>query len=71
MEYPEVLFTSSTLDDRIHPGYPRKIMGKMKGMGYKTYYFENTENGHAGSSTKIQRAKKNVLFFTYLLKKLN
>ena len=71
MEYPEVLFNSTTRDDRAHPDHPNKRKAKMRDMGYKTYYFENTEHGPANSTTKIQRAKKNVLFFSYLLKKLN
>jgi len=49
--YPEVFFTTSTRDDRVHPGHARKMVAKMKDMGYKTYYYENTEGGHAGSST--------------------
>jgi len=39
-------------------------------MGYKTYYYENTEGGHAGSSTNEQRAKMNAMMFSYLLMKL-
>ncbi|WP_432411182.1 prolyl oligopeptidase family serine peptidase [Rasiella sp. SM2506] len=70
MEYPEVFFTTSTRDDRVHPGHARKMVAKMNDMGYKTYYYENTEGGHAGSSTNEQRAKSHALTFSYLLKKL-
>lgn len=70
MEYPEVFFYSSTRDDRVHPGHARKMVAKMNAMGYKTYYYENTEGGHAGSSTNEQRAKSNALTYSYLLKKL-
>lgn len=69
-KYPEVFFTTSTRDDRVHPGHARKMVAKMNDMGYKTYYFENTEGGHAGSSTNEQRAKINAMEFTYLLMKL-
>lgn len=70
MKYPEVFFTTSTRDDRVHPGHARKMMAKMNDMGYKTYYYENTEGGHAGSSTNEQSAKTNALIFSYLLMKL-
>lgn len=68
--YPEVFFTTSTRDDRVHPGHARKMVAKMNEMGYKTFYYENTEGGHAGSSTNEQSAKSNALIFSYLLLKL-
>lgn len=70
MNYPEVFFTTSTRDDRVHPGHARKMAAKMNELGYKTYYYENTEGGHAGSSTNEQSAKSNALVFSYLLMKL-
>ena len=70
MDYPEVYFGTSTRDDRVHPGHARKMVARMNDMGYKTYYYENTEGGHAGSSTNEQRAKSNALTFSYLLMKL-
>ena len=70
MDYPEVYFYTSTRDDRVHPGHARKMAAKMNDMGYKTYFYENTEGGHAGTSTNEQRAKSNALAFSYLLMKL-
>ncbi|PWK17937.1 prolyl oligopeptidase family serine peptidase [Xanthomarina spongicola] len=70
MNYPEVYFGTSTRDDRVHPGHARKMVAKMNDMGYKTYYYENTEGGHAGSSTNEQSAKSDALTFSYLLMKL-
>jgi len=70
MDYPEIFFYSSTRDDRVHPGHARKMVAKMNDMGYKSYYYENTEGGHAGSSTNDQRAKMNAMMFSYLLMKL-
>jgi prolyl oligopeptidase len=68
--YPEVFFTTSTRDDRVHPGHARKAVAKMESLGYKVYYFENTEGGQAGASTNEQRAKMNALIFSYLQMKL-
>lgn len=69
-KYPEVFFTTSTRDDRVHPGHARKMVAKMTDMGNKVYYFENTEGGHAGSSTNDQRAKSIALQYAYLFMKL-
>lgn len=68
--YPEVFFTTSTRDDRVHPGHARKMVAKMEGMGYPVYYYENTEGGHAGASTNEQRATMNAQIYTYLKMKL-
>ncbi len=68
--YPEVFFTTSTRDDRVHPGHARKMVAKLNDLGYKTYYYENTEGGHAGSVTNEQLSKSNALIFSYLLMKL-
>ncbi len=70
MDYPEIYISTSTRDDRVHPGHARKMLAKMNDMGYKVYYYENTEGGHAGSSTNEQRAKSSALMFSYLLMKL-
>ena len=70
MKYPEVFFTTSTRDDRVHPGHARKMVAKMHDMGYNVYYFENTEGGHAGASTNEQRAQMNAHLYSYLQMKL-
>lgn len=70
MKYPEIFFTTSTRDDRVHPGHARKAVAKMSDLGYKIYYFENTEGGHAGASTNEQRAEMYALIYSYLQMKL-
>ncbi len=70
VKYPEVLFTTSTRDDRAHPGHARKMAARMGDMGCKVYYCENSEGGHAVSSTNAQMAKKTALEYTFLLMKL-
>lgn len=68
--YPEVFFTTSTRDDKIHPGHAWKMVARMHEKGYPIYYFENIEGGHTGSSTNEQRAHLKALIYTYLQKKL-
>lgn len=68
--YPRVLFTTTTRDDRVHPGHARKMAAKMEDMGYQVYYFENTEGGHGAGVTNEQRALMTAITFTYLWKEL-
>ena len=70
VKYPEVFFTTSTRDDRVHPAHARKMVARMEEMGYPVYYYENLEGGHAGASTNDQRAKLAALQYSYLLMKL-
>ncbi|MBT8489224.1 MAG: prolyl oligopeptidase family serine peptidase, partial [Gemmatimonadetes bacterium] len=66
MDYPEVLFTTTTRDDRVHPGHARKMVARMLDQGHEVLYFENTEGGHGSGSTNAQRAKMWALTYAYL-----
>jgi prolyl oligopeptidase len=68
--YPRVLFTTTTRDDRVHPGHARKGAAKMESLGYPVYYYENTEGGHGSGVTNEQRARIEALVYTYLWKRL-
>ncbi|HZZ71149.1 MAG TPA: prolyl oligopeptidase family serine peptidase, partial [Pirellulales bacterium] len=70
VKYPRILFTTSTRDDRVHPGHARKLFAKMKDQGHDVLYYENTEGGHAGAANNEQRAKMVALEFTFLWKAL-
>ncbi|QDQ28613.1 S9 family peptidase [Chitinimonas arctica] len=70
-QYPNILFTTSTRDDRVHPGHARKMMAKMQAMGIKnTWYYENTEGGHAGAADNKQKADMTALEYSFLWKML-
>jgi prolyl oligopeptidase len=69
-EYPEVLFYSSTRDDRVHPGHGRKMAARMRELGHPFFYYENIEGGHAGSSDLTQRAFMDSLQIVFLMQKL-
>ncbi len=68
--YPEVLFITSTKDDRVHPGHARKMAARMLDMGHSLYYHETIEGGHGAASTNSQRAEKWAMMYTYLDSKL-
>ncbi|MFO7655223.1 MAG: prolyl oligopeptidase family serine peptidase [Candidatus Krumholzibacteriia bacterium] len=69
-DYPQVFFTTSTRDDRVHPGHARKMVAKMTGMKKPVYYYENTEGGHGGAANNNQRAYMWALSYAYLWKML-
>lgn len=69
-EYPKIFFTTSTRDDRVHPGHARKMVARMTEMGHDVLYYENTEGGHSGAANNEQRAQLDALIYTYLLQQL-
>lgn len=70
--YPNILFTTSTRDDRVHPGHARKMMARMDELGVRTaWYYENTEGGHAGAADNSQAAFMSALEYTFLWKMLD
>ncbi|WP_341503910.1 prolyl oligopeptidase family serine peptidase [Gallaecimonas sp. GXIMD4217] len=70
VDYPKAFFTTSTRDDRVHPGHARKMVAKMQSQGHDVLYFENTEGGHAGAADNKQRAKVYALVYSYLWSQL-
>jgi prolyl oligopeptidase len=68
--YPKVLFTTSTRDDRVHPGHARKMAAKMREQGHPLLYWENIEGGHGGAADNGQRAQMMALEYTFLWQQL-
>ena len=69
-KYPRVLFTTSTRDDRVHPGHARKMFAKMKAQGHDVLYYENIEGGHGGAADNRQLAYMSALTYAFLIKEL-
>lgn len=69
-KYPPVLLTTSTRDDRVHPGHARKMMAALEAAGHQAWYYENTEGGHAGAADNGQLAFKSALNYSFLLRML-
>jgi prolyl oligopeptidase len=69
-KYPRTLFTTSTRDDRVHPGHARKMVALMKSQGHDVLYFENIEGGHGGAADNKQEAFMRALAYTFLWKQL-
>ena len=69
-DYPRTLFTTSTRDDRVHPGHARKMVAKMKAQGHDVVYYENIEGGHGGAADNAQRAFMSALAYQFLWNEL-
>jgi prolyl oligopeptidase len=69
-KYPPVLFTTSTRDDRVHPGHARKMVARMKEQGHNVLLYENVEGGHGGAANNKQQAYMNALAYTFLWQQL-
>ena len=69
-KYANVLFTTSTRDDRVHPGHARKMMAKMEEQGHSVMYYENIEGGHGGAANNRQSAFMQAISYTFLKQQL-
>ena len=69
--YPPVLITTSTRDDRVHPGHARKMTAALEAAGHRVWYYENIEGGHAGAADNAQTAFKSALSFSFLWRMLD
>ncbi|MGW4088411.1 prolyl oligopeptidase family serine peptidase [Nocardia sp. NPDC004750] len=68
--YPPILLTTSTRDDRVHPGHARKMAALLEEQGHECWYHENIEGGHGGAADNKQSAFQAALiyeFFTQML----
>ena len=68
--YPRILFTTSTRDDRVHPGHARKMTARLRDHGKRVLYYENIEGGHGGAADNRQRAFMDALGWTFLGREL-
>lgn len=64
--YPPALFTTSTRDDRVHPGHARKMTALMEEQGHDVLCYENIEGGHGGAADNAQLAYMIALDYTFL-----
>jgi prolyl oligopeptidase len=69
-DYPPVLLTTSTRDDRVHPGHARKMTAALAAAGHRVWYYENIEGGHAGAADNEQTAFKSALSYSFLWRTL-
>ena len=68
--YPPALITTSTRDDRVHPGHARKMAARLMALGQPVLYYENIEGGHGGAANNRQRAYMGALAYSFLWSRL-
>ena len=52
----------------MHPGHARKMAAKLLALGYRVYFYEPPEGGHAGATDNAQVAFNTALGFAFLRK---
>lgn len=69
-DYPEVLFLTSTKDDRVHPAHARKMARRMQDQAHPFLYYENIDGGHSAAANLRETARRLALQHVYLWQKL-
>lgn len=70
--YPPVLLTTSTADDRVHPGHARKMAARLQEAGHdRTLFFEETEGGHGGRGDRRPQAAQTAMKYVFLQRALS
>jgi prolyl oligopeptidase len=69
-DYPPILFTTSTRDDRVHPGHARKMAARLIEYGKNVLTYENIEGGHGGAADNRQKAFMDALAWTFFTRQL-
>ncbi|GAB3187407.1 prolyl oligopeptidase family serine peptidase [Nesterenkonia suensis] len=69
--YPAVLLTTSTRDDRVHPGHARKMTAALESLGADVRYWENIEGGHGGAASPEQQARLTSFIYRFLQQQLS
>ena len=70
VSYPPMLLTTSTRDDRVHPGHARKMAALLEKHGHDVTYWENIEGGHGMAADATQQATMWALAYTFLRRHL-
>ncbi len=67
---PPTLITTTTRDDRVHPGHARKMVARMMELGQPVLYWENIEGGHGAGADNAQQAQTIAMEYAFLRRQL-
>ena len=70
VKYPLAYITTSTKDDRVHPGHARKFAARLQSLGQPYLYYENLDGGHANGADPKANAKRWAMHYVYLSRQL-
>jgi prolyl oligopeptidase len=71
VHYPEMLLTTSSSDDRVHPGHARRFAERLRRLGQPVLFFESADAGHEGAASLESAARQRAMKSTYLLQALD
>ena len=69
-QFPEPLLTSSTNDEIVQPGQPRRFAAKLESLQMPFFYYEAPDGGHGSGFTPEQRAEFDAIFYAYFAQHL-
>ena len=69
-DYPPLLLTTSTRDDRVHPGHARKLAARLREYRKAVLSYENIEGGHGGAADNRQKSFMDALAWNFLEQEL-
>ncbi len=67
---PATLITTTTRDDRVHPGHARKMTARLMELGQPVLYWENIEGGHGAGADNAQQAQTIAMEYGFLWRQL-
>lgn len=68
--YPEMLLTTSSSDDRVHPGHARRFAEGLRRLDQPVLFYESADAGHEGAASLESSARLRALKSTFLLQAL-
>jgi prolyl oligopeptidase len=70
VHYPKMLLTTSSSDDRVHPGHARRFAEALRRLGQPVLFHESRDAGHEGAAAIDAAARERALKATFLLQAL-
>ena len=70
VRYPEMLLTTSSSDDRVHPGHARRFAEGLRRLDQPVLFYESADAGHEGAASLASSARLRAMKSTYLLQAL-
>lgn len=71
VRYPAFLVTTSSSDDRVHPGHARRFAEALRTLDQPVLFHEAQDSGHEGSGDLAARARKQAMEAVFLLQALH
>ncbi len=66
MRYPAMLLTTSSSDDRVHPGHARRFAEGLRKLGQPVLFHESKDSGHGGAASRESVARLRALQTVFL-----